>query len=243
VESGLKILIFGASGMLGQGAVRASLLAHDVIEVIVVVRQTLALSHPKLRQIVVDDLLDLNLHRSQLKHVSGCFFCIGARAAGMPAEAYKKFTYGLTLAVANKLLAINERMVFIYVSRAGADSTERNGRMWARVRGQTENAILRLPFANSFILRPALVQPLHGARSKNRSCRVLYRILAPMLSLFRWIAPGAVLSTQVLGEAMLGLMRRGAPVRVLESSDIRALVLEQTKLQHASCDSAEPCDR
>ena len=239
----MKILVFGASGMVGQGALRESLLAPDVTEVIVVVRQALALNHPKLRQIVVDDLLDLSLHRAQLKDVSGCFFCIGASAAGMSAEAYKKFTYGLTLAVANKLLAMNERMVFVYVSGAGADSTERNGRMWARVRGQTENAILRLPFANSFILRPALIQPLHGARSKTRSYRVLYRILAPVLPLLRWIAPGAVLSTQLLGEAMLGLLRRGASVRVLESSDIRALVQQSPQTRQAHCESAAPCVR
>ncbi|MGJ9416698.1 epimerase [Massilia sp. CMS3.1] len=237
----MKILVFGASGMVGQGALRESLLAPDVTEVIVVVRQALAPNHPKLRQIVVDDLLDLSLHRAQLKDVSGCFFCIGASSAGMSAEAYKKFTYGLTLAVANKLLAMNERMVFVYVSGAGADSTERNGRMWARVRGQTENAILRLPFANSFILRPALIQPLHGARSKTRSYRVLYRILAPVLPLLRWIAPGAVLSTQLLGEAMLGLLRRGASVRVLESSDIRALVLQSPQRYGAQCEGAGPC--
>lgn len=220
----MKILVFGASGMVGQGAVRESLLARDVSEVIVVVRQPLALDHPKLRQLVVDDLLDLSQHRAQLKDVSGCFFCIGVSSAGMDAAAYKKLTHGLTLAVARKLLEMNPRMVFVYVSGAGADSTERSGRMWARVRGQTENAILRLPFANSFILRPALIAPLHGARSKTTSYRVLYTLLAPLLPLLRWIAPGWVLSTQLLGEAMLGLVRSGARVRVLESSDIRALV-------------------
>ena len=220
----MKILVFGASGMVGQGAVRESLLAPDVSEVIVVVRQALELTHPKLRQLVVDDLLDLSQHRAHLKDVNACFFCIGASASGMSAEAYKKLTHGLTLAVANKLLDMNARMVFVYVSGAGADSTERNGRMWARVRGQTENAVLRLPFANSFILRPALIEPLQGARSKTRSYRVFYRVLGPLLPLLRWIAPGFVLSTQLLGEAMLSLVRSGAPVRVLESSDIRALV-------------------
>lgn len=237
----MKILVFGASGMVGQGALRESLLAPDVSEVIVVVRKALDLGHPKLRQIVVDDLLDLNLHRAQLQDVSGCFFCIGTSSFGMSFDAYKKFTHGLTLAVANKLLAMNARMVFVYVSGAGADSTERNGRMWARVRGQTENAILRLPFANSFILRPALIQPLHGARSKTRSYRVLYRILAPVLPLLRWIAPGAVLSTQLLGEAMLGLLRHGAPVRVLESGDIRALVQQSPRTCAAQRDSRAPC--
>lgn len=237
----MKILIFGASGMVGQGAVRESLLAPDVTEVIVVVRKELDLSHPKLRQIVSDDLLDLNQHRAQLKDVSGCFFCIGASASGMSADAYKKLTHGLTLAVANKLFAINERMVFVYVSSAGADSTERNGRMWARVRGQTENAILRLRFANSFILRPGLIQPLHGARAKTRSYRVLYRILAPVLPLLRWLAPGTVLSTQLLGEAMLGLLRRGASVRVLESSGIRALVQQSPGMNPAQHDTAAPC--
>ena len=220
----MKILVFGASGMVGQGAVRESLRAPDVSEVIVVVREALALTHPKLRQIVVDDLLDLSLHRPSLKDVSGCLFCIGVTSSGMSAEAYKKLTHGLTLAVASKLLDMNPRMVFVYVSGAGADSTERNGGMWARVRGQTENAILRLPFANSFILRPALIEPLHGARSKTRSYRALYTLLAPLLPVLRWIAPGWVLSTQLIGEAMLGLLRHGAPVRVLESSDIRALV-------------------
>ena len=119
----MKILVFGASGMVGQGAVRESLRAPDVSEVIVVVRRALDLTHPKLRQIVVDDLLDLSRHRSRLKDVSGCFFCIGASSAGMSAEAYKKLTHGLTLAVANKLLDMNPRMVFVYVSGAGADST------------------------------------------------------------------------------------------------------------------------
>lgn len=237
----MKILLFGASGMVGHGALRASLLAPDVTEVIVVVRKKLDLSHPKLRQIVVDDLLDLNLHRAWLKDVDGCFFCVGASSFGMSFDAYKKFTYGLTLAVANKLLEINKRMVFVYVSGTSADSTERNGRMWARVRGQTENALLRLRFANSFILRPGLIQPLHGARSRTRSYRVLYRIFAPVLPLLRWLAPSMVLSTQLLGEAMLGLVRHGAPVRVLETSKIRALVEQRPEMNPAQHDGAAPC--
>lgn len=220
----MKIVVFGATGMVGQGALRECLRAPNVSEVIAVGRQAPDTAHAKLRTLVIDDLSHLGRYRSELQDVSGALFCIGATAAGLSEEAYRKVTFDLTLDVASQLAAINPAMVFVYTSGAGADSTERGPVMWARVRGKTENAILRLPFVRSYILRPALIQPLHGARSKTPSYRLLYRLMTPVFPLLRWLAPGNVLSTVLIGQAMLKLIRTGAPLRVLESADIRALI-------------------
>jgi uncharacterized protein YbjT (DUF2867 family) len=141
----------------------------------------------------------------------------------MSEEEYKRITYGITIAAADVLCRLNPRMTFIYVSGAGAASSERGPIMWARIKGKTENALLKMPFG-AYIFRPGMIQPLEGIQSKTKSYRVFYKIGKPLLPLLRRIFPNHVLTTKEIGRAMLTIARDGYPKRVLESADIRAAV-------------------
>jgi uncharacterized protein YbjT (DUF2867 family) len=152
------------------------------------------------------------------------FFCLGVTAAGMTEEQYTKMTYRLTVAVAQRLCNLNPEATFIYISGAGADSTENSSTMWARVRGMAENSLLRLPFKRVHVLRPAVIQPLYGAKSKTRSYRIFYRLTGPFLTFVRYLFPEKVLSTELIAQAMLSITRFGAAEAVLESAQIYQLV-------------------
>lgn len=219
----MKIMIFGASGMVGQGVLRECLLAADVQAVLQVGRSPGAKQHAKLRELVHPDLFDLKAVRDRLTAYDACFFCLGVSSAGMSEEDYRRLTFDLTLDIAELLAELNPGMVFTYVSGQGTDSTERGKLMWARVRGKTENKLLRLPFKAAYMFRPGIIQPLHGARSKTRSYRLFYLFAAPFLPLARRFWPDQVLSTEQVGRAMLTTVRNGAPKKILETPDIRAL--------------------
>ena len=140
----------------------------------------------------------------------------------MTEKNYERVTYGITLAAAEVLCRLNPRMTFIYVSGAGTDSSEQGRTMWARIKGRTENALLRLPFSAAYMFRPGIIQPLHGVRSKTAAYRVFYTLTKPLLPLLRLAFPNHVLTTEQIGRAMLTVARQGYPKRVLESKDIRA---------------------
>ena len=165
----MKILIVGATGMVGQGVLRECLAASDVSEVTVLGRTKIESAHPKLRQLVQDDLFDLAPVESALRGMDACFFCLGVSSSGMSEAAYQHITYDLTLAVATVLARLSPAMTFVYVSGAGTDSSEHGRSMWARVKGQTENALNALPFASVYLFRPAIIQPMHGIESKTAS--------------------------------------------------------------------------
>ena len=216
----MKLLIFGATGMLGQGLLRECLAAADVSQVTTLGRTPTGIAHPKLRELIAPDLFSLSddLLRGPF---DACFFVIGVSSAGLDEAAYTRLTFDLTLAVATPLARLNHDLTFIYGSGAGADSSEKTSRtMWARVRGRTENALFKLPFKCVCAIRPGLIQPLHGARSKTTSYRVFYNLFAPLLPLARWLAPRSILSTEIIAQAMLNIARRGTSQTVLESDDI-----------------------
>lgn len=194
--------------MVGQGALRECLMADDVDEVVLIGRAALDVSHPKVTQRVVGDVSALSAHGDILKSIDACFFCLGVSSSGMKEQAYARVTETLTLDVASQLVALAPHMTFIYVSGAGTDSTEQGRSMWARVKGRTENALLQLPFAHVCLFRPGVIQPLDGIQSKTRSYRILYRILAPLLSLMRRMLPNHILTTRSIGSAMLNAVRR-----------------------------------
>src|SRR5471032_923539 len=219
----MKVIIFGASGMVGQGALRAALLAQDVEQVLLVGRSAVDLRHAKLRQLTQPDLFDYSAVATQLQGYDACFFCLGVSSAGMDEAQYTRLTYDLTLAAAEPLARLNPGMTMVYVSGAGTDSSEQGRSMWARVKGRTENALLRLPFKAVYLFRPGAIQPLHGARSKTTSYRIFYSLLAPLMPLLRRLCPRAILSTESMGDAMLNAARRGGPGGVLESGDIYTL--------------------
>jgi uncharacterized protein YbjT (DUF2867 family) len=224
----MKILLFGATGMVGQGVLRECLLAADVERVQTVGRTATGQQHPKLREVACANLLDLAPIEPELQPFEACFFCLGVSAAGMTEAAYSALTYDVTLHVAGTLSRLNPAMTFVYVSGAGTDSSEHGRSMWARVKGRTENALLRLPFKAVYLFRPGAIQPLNGARSKTTSYRVLYTLMKPVLPVLRALMPNSILSTESVGRAMLAVARDGAGKAVLEAGDIGGLGREQT---------------
>jgi uncharacterized protein YbjT (DUF2867 family) len=227
----MNVLLFGASGMVGQGVLRECLLDADVQLVQTVGRSASGARDPKLREIVHQDLLHYETIEAQLSNFDACFFCLGVSSSGMKEADYERVTYGITLAAAETLSRLNSRMTFIYVSGAGTDSSERGRTMWARVKGKTENALLRLPFAAAYMFRPGIIQPLYGVRSKTTAYQVFYALAKPLLPLLRLAFPNQVLTTQQIGRAMLNVTRSGYPRKVLESKDIRAAAGEAAALR------------
>jgi uncharacterized protein YbjT (DUF2867 family) len=216
----MKILIFGATGMVGQGVLRECLLATDVEQVLAVGRSASGVQHGKLRELLVRDMYDYRDIETQLQGFDACFFCLGVSSAGMKEKDYHHVTYDLTMAAAKTLARLNPSMRFAYVSGAGTDSSESGRVMWARVKGQLENALLALPFRAAYMFRPGVIQPLHGARSKTAVYRAFYIALKPLLSLARLLWPDVVTTTEALGLAMLAVVRNKAPSAVLETRDI-----------------------
>ena len=219
----MKILIVGATGMVGQGVLRECLAAPDVSEVTVLGRTKIEPTHPKLRQLVQDDLFDLAPVESALRGMDACFFCLGVSSSGMSEAAYQHITYDLTLAVASVLARLSPAMTFVYVSGAGTDSSEQGRSMWARVKGRTENALNALPFASVYLFRPAIIQPMHGIESKTASYRLFYKLAKPLLPLMTLLFPQFAVTTQAIGLTMLNAARQRSGRFVLESRDIAHL--------------------
>jgi uncharacterized protein YbjT (DUF2867 family) len=219
----MRVLLFGATGMIGQGVLRECLLDPSIDAVQTVGRRATGKQHPKLRELVHRDLWHYQSIKGALSGFDACFFCLGVSSAGMRKEEYRRITYGITVAAAETLCRVNPAMTFVYVSGAGTDSSGQGRSAWARVKGQTENALLRLPFKAAYMFRPGLIQPLDGIRSKTRVYRFLYGLAAPIMPILRKLFPNFVLTTEQVGRAMIAAGREGAPQRVLESRDIRAL--------------------
>jgi uncharacterized protein YbjT (DUF2867 family) len=219
----MNVLIFGATGMIGQGVLRECLLDPGVALVQTVGRTATGVTDPRLSEIVHGDLMSYASIEPRLVGFDACFFCLGVSSAGMSEADYERVTYGITMAAATTLARLNKSLTFIYVSGAGTDSSERGRIMWARVKGRTENALLRLPFKAAYMFRPGVIQPLHGIKSKTAAYRILYSITEPLLPALRRLTPGLILTTEQIGRAMLTAARQGASARVLESRDISTL--------------------
>lgn len=224
----MRILLFGATGMVGQGVLRECLLASDVDEVVAIGRSPSGASHPRLRDLVHADLFDFQAIESRLTGFDACFFCIGVTSFRMDEATYTHLTYDMTLAAASTLVRLNPGMSFVYVSGAGADSSEAGKTMWARVRGRTENALARLSFRHVHAIRPGVIQPRHGARSRTRAYRMIYPVFAPVLPLFRTLMPHSVATTETIGRALLALARHGYPKTILETRDIEEVARKAT---------------
>jgi uncharacterized protein YbjT (DUF2867 family) len=219
----MDVLVFGATGMVGAGVLRECLAAPDVGRVRTVGRAATGLAHPRLDEVVHADLLHPGPVEDRLGGFDACFFCLGVSSLGRDEADYTRSTYDLTLALAGPLARLNPGMTFVYVSGAGTDAGERGRSLWARVKGRTENALLRLPFRAVYLFRPGLIVPVHGVRSKTAWTRWFYALAAPLLPLLRRLWPDQVLTTEVVGRAMLEVARRGAPAPVLESSGINRM--------------------
>ena len=217
----MNVLLFGATGMIGRGVLRECLQATDVDRITAVVRKPTGHKKQKLREIVQPDVADLTPLRDELPKIDACFFCLGVSSVGMSEAAYTEVTYDLTLSVARALASANPNATFIYVSGTGTDSTERGRLMWARVKGRTENELLRLPLRAVYMFRPGAIIPLHGIRSETTWYNVAYAVMRPLFPILRRISPNSVATTEEMGRAMLAVARNGYQSRILEMSDIR----------------------
>ena len=219
----MNVILFGASGMVGQGVLRECLIDPRVDKVLSVGRSTTGKQDPKLRELVHKDLLDLKAIEADLAGYDACFYCLGVTSAGMSEADYTRVTLDYAVSVGQTLSRLNPGMTFIFVSGASTDSTERGRTMWARVKGKAENAIFRMPFKASHAFRPAFIRPLHGVTSKTRSYRILYAVLAPLFPVVKALFPKLVTTTEQVGKAMIAVAANGSAQQIFESADIAAV--------------------
>lgn len=219
----MRVALFGATGMIGGGVLRECLLDPEVTDVVTIGRRATGLSSPKLRELTLQSMRDYGAIQPELVGFDACFFCLGVSSVGMSESQYVEVTYEYAIAAANALMVHNAELVFVFVSGANTDSTERGRVMWARVKGKTENALLATPFKAVYVFRPAFVQPLHGGSSRTTSYNLLYAVLSPLVPLLRRLFPRYVTTTEAVGRAMLRVARQGAAMRILENWDIDQL--------------------
>jgi uncharacterized protein YbjT (DUF2867 family) len=216
----LTVILFGATGMIGAGALIECFGDPRVERVLAVVRKPTGSRHAKLEEVVHADFYDYATLRSRWARFDACFFCLGVTSVGMDEASYRRITFDLTLAAARSMVDVNPAMVFCYVSGAGTDAA--SSTMWRRVKGETENALLALPFKAAYMFRPGYIQPMRGVRSSTRWYQTLYDLIGPLYPLLRRVAPGAVTNTETLGRALINVAADGSPTPVLEGRDINA---------------------
>jgi len=219
----MKVILFGATGMLGAGVLRECLLDPAVSGVLTVGRTATGVSDPKLRELVVADPGDLSSIEKDLAGYDACFYSVGSTSSGKTEDEYRRITYDLTMVAARAVLARNPNLVMVFVSGAGTDATEKGGTMWARIKGKAENDLQKMPFKGAYMFRPAYIQPMHGATSKTRSYRILYKVLSPLYPVWRTLLPNMVTTTEHLARAMLELAKHGSDQHIFESRDIEKL--------------------
>jgi uncharacterized protein YbjT (DUF2867 family) len=216
----VRVVLFGASGMVGSGALLECLEDRRVTAVLVVGRTTCGIAHPKLEEILHRDFFDYSTIAARLTGLDACFFCLGVSVLGLSEAEYSRLTYDLTLAAAHALLAQNRQLTFCYVSGAGTDSSEQGRVMWARVKGKTENALLALPFTAAYMFRPGYIQPMKGVRTKVAAYRAIYALLGWLYPLLRRLAPNHITTSVQVGRAMIHVALAGYPQHILAPADI-----------------------
>ena len=217
----VKVLIFGATGMIGRGVLLECLRDSDVDLIVTLGRTPVGINQGKEREIVHRDLLNYAGMEESLSGFDACFFCLGVASAGMNEADYSRVTYGYAMAAGQILSHLNPQMTFTFVSGAGTDSSEKGRAMWARIKGRTENALLKLPL-RAYMFRPGFIEPMDGIQSKTPMYRRFYSTLGLLFPLLRKTFPNHILSTRQIGRAMLNIARRGYPRHILEVRDIRA---------------------
>jgi len=230
----MKVILFGATGMVGQGVLRECLGDPGVERVLSVGRNPIETQHAKLEQLVHKNLTDYSAVEEALTGHDVCFFCLGVSSSGMTEADYRRVTYDIAVAAGRTLALRNPEMTFIFVSGAGTDSTGKGRSMWARVKGETENALLAMPFKAAYMFRPAYIQPMNGATSRTPSYKILHKVMGPLFPLWNALIPHQVTTTERVGRAMLQVAQRGAPKRVLENQDINLISADAAAASGAS---------
>jgi uncharacterized protein YbjT (DUF2867 family) len=219
----MRVILFGATGMVGSGVLLECLDSPRVSEVLAVVRSATGVRHPKLREILHEDFFHFDSIRPQFAGADACFFCLGVSSAGMKEEDYRRLTHDVTIAAASAMLEVSPQLTFIYVSGEGTDSSERGRSMWARVKGKTENDLLAMPFKAAYMFRPGYIQPLRGVRTKTPVYQAIYGMAGVLYPILRTIAPKYVTTTVSVGRAMIEVAAEGYPRRIVATRDINAL--------------------
>ncbi|MBU1679574.1 MAG: NAD-dependent epimerase/dehydratase family protein [Bacteroidetes bacterium] len=215
----IRTIITGSTGMVGEGVLHECLNHPEVESVLVVNRKPCGVEHKKLKEIIHDDLFNLSKIEDELSGYNACYFCAGVSSVGMSEEKYRKITYDLTMGFANTLLKYNPNMGFCYVSGVGTDSSEKGKTMWGRVKGKTENDLLKLPFKSVFMFRPGYIQPIKGLKNTYK----IYKAFAPFYPVFKTLFPKYVCTLEDLGLAMINSTLSGYDKPVLENVDIKKL--------------------
>jgi uncharacterized protein YbjT (DUF2867 family) len=217
----MKVLLFGATGMVGQGVLRECLLDENVQTVLAVGRSVTGQHHQKLRELKHDDFMNIGKKADAFSGYDACFFCLGVSSVGMSEDEYRKITYDLTLSVAQTLAKLNPSMTFVYVTGTGTDSSEKGRSMWARIKGKTENDLLKLPFKAAYMFRPGVILPLHGVKSKTKLYQFFYNLMGPLYPLLKKF--NSVTTTEQVGRAMIKVAQTGYYKVHLENSDINSI--------------------
>jgi hypothetical protein len=215
----IRAIITGATGMVGEGVLYECLLHPEVEAVLVVNRKSVGTSHPKLKEILHQDFMDLSPIRNQLRNYNACFFCLGVSSVGMKEPKYFELTHTLTLQAARILAEENPEMIFCYISGSGTDSTEKGRSMWARVKGKTENDLMRLPFKKVYAFRPGYMQPTPGLKNAIK----LYGLFSWLYPVLRKLFPNFVSTLKELGLAMINVVIKGYSKNIIEVEDIKIL--------------------
>jgi len=219
----IRAIITGATGMVGKGVLLECLDHTEVDRVLVITRRSLNMEHPKLVEIIHADFYDWTAIHDELTGYNACFFCLGVSAFRMSEADYTKITFDLTLGLARTLLDLNPDMTFCYVSGEGTDSSEKGRVMWARVKGKTENAIMKMPFRSSYMFRPGIIQPKKGIKSSTPMYNTMYTVLGPLLSVIKVLVPKRITDTELVGRAMIEAVLNGYSKKLLANKDINAL--------------------
>jgi len=215
----IKVIVTGATGMVGEGVLFECLEHADIKQVLMVNRRHYNLKHPKLKELIVPDFLNLDEITDQLTGYDACFFCAGISSVGMNEQEYSHITYDITLHFAKKLAGINPKMIFNYVSGGHSDSSEKGRMMWARVKGKTENALVKLPFKKVYNFRPGFMKATPG----QRNIKSYYKYIGWLYPLLRVLFPNQVSTMSEVGLAMINSVIKGYPKQILEIKDIKLL--------------------
>ncbi len=222
----IKAIIFGASGMVGEGVLLQCLKHQNVESVLVIGRRSCNWTHEKLTELIHNDFFNYTAIEQHLKGYNACFFCLGVSSVGMSEEAYTHTTYDLTMQAATTLSRLNPDMTFCYISGTGTDSTEKGRLMWARVKGRTENHLSKLPFRDVYLFRPGLMKPVEGQKNIKR----IMKVAAAVYPIMKILTPKHVCTLEELGLAMIGSAEAGYPRKILENPDIARLAASVKKI-------------
>lgn len=219
LTSNLKVIITGATGMVGEGVLHECLQSNKVKEVVIVNRKSLGLSHPKLKEILHSDFFNLESIEEQLAGFDACFFCLGVSSVGMKEQEFYHLTYDLTLNFAKTLCKKNNALTFCYISGSGTDSTEKGKQMWARVKGKTENELMKLSLKKVYNFRPGIIEPTKGLKNTLS----FYKYLGWLLPILRFITPNFICSLKEIGNAMINVASEDYKKSIIEVEDIKLL--------------------